>query len=171
MQNYSLSEAPATYRRLLVIARRVQRIERQVESIRDDLDRIINDERVKPVKEVENGPAAALNGFQIRWRENGSAVVSADTLDPIDLPPALAALMSILARDEGESADEFVAWKSIELIGEALHKPLAPSYAKRITQLLWRLRSTLRSEKWPRGLIERSPLGLRLRVGRKGSWR
>lgn len=111
------------------------------------------------------GPPPAVRSFQLDANAKGGAVVSFDGGNLVPLPPALTALIAILTSGDGESLDEFVAWRSPDRIRELLQKRLGRVFSRHsVSQLLWRLQGKLGAAGLDVRLIERSPLGVRLRL-------
>jgi hypothetical protein len=82
----------------------------------------------------------------------------------VKLTPVLAALIMILASDEGHSSDELVAFKSFDLVGERLGQQLGRTFGRHnVSQLLYRLRKAGLD---PRLVESSSPRSVRLRVKR-----
>jgi hypothetical protein len=118
---------------------------------------------------LPQGPAPTVQDLQMEEVGNGGVIVTFDNAKQVVLSRALRELLAILAADAGESPDELVAWKSLDRLGELLEKRLARKFKHHtISQLLWRLRESLKAIDNGGGLIESAPeLGARLRLKRK----
>jgi len=114
------------------------------------------------------GPAPAALNFQFDMLEKGRAAVSFAGGKRVTLPPALAALIAILASGQDESPDELVAWKSWDHIGLMLHTRFQRKFNHHaVSNLLTRLRGAFRAAGLDERLIESAdPLGARLRLKR-----
>lgn len=114
-------------------------------------------------------PAPAVQNLHLEGMEKGCAVVSFDGGKRVALPPALTELIGILASDEGQSPDEFVAWKSFDRVGELLEKRLGRRFSHHnVSQLLSRLRAVFKGADLDQRLVESSQaLGARLRLKRR----
>jgi hypothetical protein len=121
-----------------------------------------------PNPPAPKSPAPSLQNLHLKGMEKGCVVVSFDGGKRIAFPPALTELMGILASDESDSPDEFVAWKSFDRVGELLEKRLGRRFSHHnVSQLLSRLRGVFKGADLDARLIESSKvLGARLRLKR-----
>jgi len=82
--------------------------------------------------------------LKFEWLSSGAALVRVNNSSPFRLPPALARLLQILGRDDRQTADALVGWKSVPEVAGDLAKELKRNFTKRtIDQLVYRLRRAL----------------------------
>jgi hypothetical protein len=164
-------------RSLSDVIRDVQRIVEKGERALDELSAIalaVAEERPNPPPRPRRpappaGSAPVAETLRFEGMDKGRAVVSLGGAKRVALPPALAELVGVLASDDLPSPDEFVAWKSLDRLGELLEKRLARRFTRHnVSQLLSRLRKALKGADLDPRLIESSqPLGARLRLRRR----
>jgi hypothetical protein len=163
-------------RSLKGVIKDVERLDEKVDKVRWDLyeiekalQELSGPDPPRPPRATPKGPAPTVENFRVEEGGHGRVIVTLDNAKQVTLPPALAALIAILAADEGTSPDHLVAWKSFDRLAELLEKLLGRQFsAHALSQLLWRLRESLDAADLDRDLIESLPgLGARLRLKRQ----
>jgi hypothetical protein len=129
---------------------------------------------VRAVRFSADGPVPAALSCQLVESEGGGTALRIDGAEPLPLTKTLAVLVAVLVSSDGQSADELVAWKPFNRIGELLEKRLGRGFGSRaVSQLLWRLRGAFDRAGLDPRLIETKPAhGGRLRLKRTsaGLW-
>jgi len=165
----SLSDAIGDVERIVERGERVLKELCAIERAVSEKSHACRGHRRGPRPPAPAGPLPAVQNLHLEGMEKKRAVVSFDGGKRVALPPALAELIGILASDDGQSPDEFVAWKSFDRLSILLEKRLdRPFSHHNVSQLLFRLRKALGGAGLDHRLIaSEPPLGARLRLKRR----
>jgi hypothetical protein len=101
--------------------------------------------RPKRVRELAGASMnARVSEVLIKRRDDDWGLVSLDGVTEFALPPMLTDLLAILCADAEPSADDLVAWKTLDEVAKRLGKKIGRPFSRHaVTQHVYRLRREL----------------------------
>jgi hypothetical protein len=100
--------------------------------------------KLRPRPAAHAAPQPVAVNLDIKQRADGSAAVSVNFGETFVVPPVLADLLDILARDTHRGADDLVGWKSLDEVAILLAKRSDRRFTRHaVTQQVYRLRKVM----------------------------
>lgn len=138
---------------------KINRIEVEADSIAQELDELIGDDRAtlppsrparrekksEDIRLLRDIAEVGVSYLEIKPRSDGLADVRIESGKVFTLPPVLADLLYVLAIDSGRASDDLVGFKTLSEVTILLHKKASKEFTRRsVTQNIFRLRNELR---------------------------